>query len=138
VVREAVAQYQGEAVRALVEVEAELAETTVLGDRALLTQLAGNLIANAIRHNTAGGGTAWVRTDAPGTLTVSNTGAVVPEDEIPHLFDPFQRGNDRNAPGGSGLGLSIVDSIVRAHGGSVEARPQPDGGMLVIVAIPVP
>ncbi|GAA3545239.1 ATP-binding protein [Amycolatopsis ultiminotia] len=137
VVGEAVSQYRPEAAQAPVVVETELAETTVLGDRALLTQLAGNLVANAVRHNTSGG-TTWVRTDAPGTLTVANTGAMVTEDEIPRLLEPFHRGNGRSAAGsGSGLGLSIVDSIVRAHGGSLTVRPRPDGGMHVVVTIPV-
>ncbi|WHT20616.1 ATP-binding protein [Crossiella sp. CA-258035] len=137
VVGEAVEQYRAEAERRQVELQVRLTEATVAGDRVLLTQLVTNLVSNAIRHNLAEGGTVWVRTDAFGGLTVSNTGPKVPAKQIPQLFEPFRRGEGRTDKGeGAGLGLSIVDSITRAHGGTVKAHRRPDGGLRVKVELP--
>ncbi|MFE6610902.1 sensor histidine kinase [Amycolatopsis sp. NPDC057786] len=136
IVTRAVEQHRAEAVARGVEVRTELDSSTVLGDSALLQQLATNLITNAIRHNSPGG-TVWVGTGYDG-LVVANTGQDIAEDEIPLLFEPFRRGQARDtADGGSGLGLSIVDSIVRAHDGTVTASARPGGGLRVTVAIPL-
>ncbi|MGO1056796.1 sensor histidine kinase [Crossiella sp. CA198] len=137
VVAEAVGQYRAEAGRREIELQVRLTEATVSGDRVLLTQLVTNLVSNAIRHNLPSGGTVWVRTDVFGGLTVSNTGPKVPAGQIPQLFEPFRRGEGRTDKGeGAGLGLSIVDSITRAHGGTVKAEPRPDGGLRVKVELP--
>ena len=72
-------------------------------------------------------------------LVVENTGPVVPAYELDALFEPFRRlrkdrtGSDR----GVGLGLSIVRSVARAHGGTVTAEPRRDGGLVMRVALPV-
>ncbi|MBP2474358.1 signal transduction histidine kinase [Crossiella equi] len=138
VAAEAVEQYRAEADRRHVDVQTRLGETEVLGDKVLLTQLVTNLVSNAIRHNTEGG-TVWVRTDPFGGLVVSNTGATVPRDQVPQLFEPFRRGEGRTDKGeGAGLGLSIVDSITRAHDGAVHAEPRPGGGLRVKVSLPRP
>ncbi|NUR87143.1 MAG: sensor histidine kinase, partial [Nonomuraea sp.] len=85
-----------------------------------------------VRHNVPGG-TAEVAVDPEDGLTVSNTGPEVPESRIPELFEPFRRlAPDRTlGGGGSGLGLSIVAAIARAHGLTVTARPNPGGGLTV-------
>ncbi|HTV22118.1 MAG TPA: ATP-binding protein [Polyangiaceae bacterium] len=89
-----------------------------------LAQVCSNLINNAIEH----GGTnapidVRVRCSAGvGELTVSNQGAIIPESVLATLFEAFRRGKSvRPSSGGVGLGLYIVDQIVRAHGGSVAA-----------------
>ncbi|ONI80197.1 hypothetical protein ALI22I_43185 [Saccharothrix sp. ALI-22-I] len=109
----------------------------VLGDRVLLTQLVGNLIGNAVRHN-VDGGRLRVRLDDDG-LHVANTGPVVDPAELPALFEPFRRGPRRtgSADGGAGLGLAILTSITRAHDGEVTARARPEGGLDVRVALPM-
>ena len=67
---------------------------------------------------------------------MSNTGPVVPDYVGPALFEPCRRTRDRTAAGGSGLGLSIVAAVVRAHGGTVTARARPVGGLVVRVELP--
>jgi signal transduction histidine kinase len=111
----------------------------VAGDRVLLERLASNLIDNAVRHNVTGG---WVlastRTDAGiAELTVANGGERIPPDQVTGLFEPFRRlcGRTGNRPG-SGLGLSIVASVAKAHGGHAEARARPDGGLDVQIRLP--
>ena len=100
------------------DVEAELLQAEVTGDRVLLERMVANVIDNAVLHNTDGG---WIRLrtgEASGRayLDITNSGPFVPEVRIPSLFEPFQRGEDRtNERKGVGLGLSIVRSVVDAH-----------------------
>ncbi len=109
---------------------------TVRGNRQLLAQLVGNLVANAVTYNVPGG-TVSV-TAAGGVLTVVNTGPTVAAQHIAALFEPFRRGEGRDRMGpGAGLGLSIVRSIAEAHGGTVTAEPGPEGGLAVTVSLPV-
>ncbi|MFE0101676.1 sensor histidine kinase [Streptomyces sp. NPDC059009] len=105
---------------------------TVAGDGVLLDRLLHNLVANGVRHNVKGG-TVQVRTSAAG-VEVSNTGPDVPAETVPHLFEPFRRLHERtHARGeGAGLGLSIVAAIARAHGATVAAEPNREGGGLTV------
>ncbi|WP_066956678.1 sensor histidine kinase [Streptomyces lushanensis] len=108
----------------------------VRGNRLLLGQLVGNLLANAVTYNVPDG---TVDVEVGGTvLVVRNTGPVVARDDIPALFEPFRRGEGRDRMGrGAGLGLSIVRSIAVAHGGKVTAAPGGSGGGLeVTVTLP--
>ncbi|MFE3940555.1 sensor histidine kinase [Streptomyces sp. NPDC059118] len=119
-----------------ITVEAEARPLSVEGDPVLLDHLVRNLVANALRHNHPGG-TVWVRV-GPGGLEVANTGPVVDPATVPLLFEPFRRAQARrHAPGeGAGLGLSIVASIARAHGGEASATANPGGGLTVRVVLP--
>jgi signal transduction histidine kinase len=98
----------------------------------VLERLVQNLLRNAIAYNIAGG---EVSVECDGTrLTIGNTGPVVLAHEVPGLFEPFRRLTDRvGSAEGSGLGLSIVRSIVAAHGGTVAAEPRTGGGLTVTV-----
>jgi signal transduction histidine kinase len=118
-------------------VSVDTAPVHVLGDDVLLTQLAANLIQNAMRYNVPGG---WVevRTSTEDGLVVRNHGPVLDPDEIDTLFEPFRRGESARArsPEGAGLGLSIVRAIATAHHGTVDAVPEPGGGLRVTVTLP--
>lgn len=125
-----------------IELGGERTSMVVQGNGVLLERVALNLVQNAVRYNLREGGWVWVSTELlPGqaVLTVENTGAAVPAYEVDNLFEPFRRlrtertGSDR----GVGLGLSIVRSVARAHGGVVRAQPREEGGLLVRVVLPV-
>jgi signal transduction histidine kinase len=124
-----------EAAAAGVGLRTALRPARVHGDPVLLERLVQNLLRNAISYNAAGG---EVSVECTGTrLTVGNTGPVVLAHEVPGLFEPFRRLTDRvGSAEGSGLGLSIVRSIVTAHGGTVAAEPRPGGGLTVTVEFP--
>jgi signal transduction histidine kinase len=122
-----------------ITVEAALEPAPARGDRVLLERMVANLVENAVRHNNAGG---WIgiRTIERGdgaVLEIANTGPIVPDEQIPTLFEPFARAEQRvNASDGVGLGLSIASAIARAHNAAITARPRPGGGLEMSVTIP--
>jgi signal transduction histidine kinase len=126
-----------------VTVTAGLGAAPALGDSRLAEQLVANLADNAIRYNMAGGqveiGTG--DRDSQAFLTVSNTGPVIPPDQLGRLFQPFQRldpGRSGSGPerGGLGLGLAIVSAIAAAHGAELRAVTRAAGGLAVEVVFP--
>ncbi|MFG2698757.1 sensor histidine kinase [Kitasatospora sp. NPDC051984] len=142
VAQRALEQIRPEAGNREVELRPELAEAPAHGNGVLLERIALNLLQNAVRYNSPGGWveitTATVR-GGGGELVVSNTGPVVPGYELDHIFEPFRRlkNTDRTrSDKGVGLGLSIVRSVVRAHGGTLEATARPGGGLRIQVRIP--
>jgi len=114
-----------------------LGERLVPGDPLLLEQLIGNLVTNAIRYNAPGGWVDVVVASEP-ALTVRNTGQIVPAEAVSSLFEPFRRltADRTDHGGGVGLGLSIVRSVTTAHGGTIRARPRPEGGLIVEIDLP--
>ncbi|NUS83446.1 MAG: HAMP domain-containing histidine kinase [Streptomyces sp.] len=148
VVDHVVGQTAREAEAARITVTQETAPAPTTGDALLLERLVHNLVENGIRHNTPDGGgdsggrrvrvACRARDDGRIEVEVDNTGPAVPPYELPALFEPFRRlGTDRLVTAkGAGLGLSIVRSIARAHGGEVTARPREGGGLTVTVTLP--
>jgi signal transduction histidine kinase len=123
-----------------VEVVTSLDPAPTSGDPVLLERVAQNLVQNAIGYNTTDGWVSVVTTTRGEIveLTVSNTGPIVPSYEIPGLFEPFRRLQDRISSGhGTGLGLSIVQSVAHAHGGDVTAQARDGGGLVVTVTLPL-
>ena len=120
------------------DVEVDLLQAEVTGDRVLLERMVANVIDNAVLHNTDGG---WIRLrtgagKGRAFLDIANSGSFVPEMRIPSLFEPFQRGEDRaSGRKGAGLGLSIVRSVVQAHNASVDATSLPEGGLRVRIEL---
>jgi two-component system sensor histidine kinase VanS len=115
--------------------------TPTTGSPALLLQLTTNLVHNAIVHNQPGYGAVRVTTSArPRTavLTVENTGEKLTPELVATLAEPFRRGTERvrTDHAGVGLGLAIVTSITRAHGGTLTLTPRPTGGLRVTVRLP--
>ncbi|HEY3737506.1 MAG TPA: HAMP domain-containing sensor histidine kinase [Jatrophihabitans sp.] len=131
----------GEAEAKGITVETELETSTTIGDPGLLERLIGNMVENAIRHNTPDG---WLRittrqTNDRAWLHVSNGGAVIPQSDVDALFQPFRRGGrSRTATRGAGLGLAIVRLIVEAHRGKVQAVAPPFGGLAIRIELPRP
>jgi signal transduction histidine kinase len=146
--RRVITESQGAAIAARVDLRTHLERAPVAGDPILLERLAQNLVDNAIRYNLPERGWVNVTTevvDGEASLTVENTGLPVPADAVQELFEPFRRlaaterlADAPNAPNGrgAGLGLSIVRSVARAHGGDVNAWAREEGGLVVRVRIP--
>ena len=122
-----------------ITVDAELESAPARGDRVLLERMIANLIDNAVRHNNPGGwiGIRTIRQADGAVFKIANTGPTVPAEQIPTLFEPFARAEQRlNPSDGVGLGLSIANTIARAHDATITARPRPGGGLELSVTIP--
>lgn len=112
-----------------------LQPTPMLGDPSTLERAITNLLDNAVKFSPSDG-TITV-TLADGVLTIIDQGPGIEEADLPRLFDRFYRSDKaRNTPG-TGLGLSIVAHTAEAHGGSVKASNDPNGGAKFTFKVPV-
>ena len=117
-------------------------ELLLEGDAVRLEQVVANLLTNAARY--AGPGAqvtvqAEVQ-DERASVTVSDTGAGIAPELLPHLFEPFTQGSQglARAEGGLGIGLALVRSIVEMHGGTVTAHSEgPGRGSQFTVGLPM-
>ena len=123
-----------------VDVAPEASEVT--GDAGRLEQALQNLASNAIRHM-PDGGSLTLRADKSADdvrIVVQDTGPGIAPEHLPHIFDRFYKADaaraGTNVPSGSGLGLSIVQAIVRRHGGAVRAANAPEGGAIFEIMLP--
>ncbi|MBW8794168.1 MAG: HAMP domain-containing histidine kinase [Streptomyces sp.] len=142
VASQAVDQVHAEAEAKGVTIRGARKPAVVQGNGVLLERIALNLLQNAVRYNVPEDGWVEVNTEiqhGQAVLYVANTGPVVPAYEIDNLFEPFRRlrtertGSDK----GVGLGLSIVRSVARAHGGHIVAQPREGGGLVMRVTLPI-
>jgi signal transduction histidine kinase len=137
----AVTAEQAEITQRGLTVESQLLPATVMGNEVLLALMVTNVIDNAVRHNVEGG-LVHISNDFDGVvarLVVENGGEVLDESEVQLLGEPFHRiGAERLATGhGAGLGLSIVSAIAAAHGGALQLTARPEGGLRVVIELPV-
>lgn len=113
-----------------------------IGDRQRLGQVATNLIANALRHTSAGGTvtiSAFTSPEGDATLEVRDDGEGITGDHLRHVFERFYRGDPARSShdGGSGIGLTICQAIVDAHGGDITATSDGKGlGASFLVTLP--
>jgi two-component system OmpR family sensor kinase len=127
VAREAVRRHEAAAREFGVALTAEAEETWVDADADRLLQVAANLVENALRETPAGGAVT-VRAE-PDRLLVTDTGAGIAPDDVPHAFERFYLYDKANKdrPVGSGLGLAIVKQLVTAMGGDVTVQSGQSG-----------
>jgi len=124
------------------EVETTLSseELTAMGDPDALRQAVQNLVANAVKHS---GETPRVSVEAKKAasgrrrdvmITVRDSGAGIPKDDMAHIFEPFYRGRQAidDQIQGSGLGLTLVKEIIEAHGGRVTVKSDDAGSAFTV------
>jgi PAS domain S-box-containing protein len=128
-----------DAARCPVDLTAPDPQTLVCrGDRSRLDQVVTNLLSNAMKF--AAGKPIALRLRREGeqcVLEVEDRGAGIPPERLPYVFDRFERAVTTRQFGGLGIGLYLVDRIVRAHGGAVEARSEPGAGAAFTVRLPL-
>jgi signal transduction histidine kinase len=111
------------------------------GDAPMLRRAVENLLDNALRHTPPKGKIEvnWQLADEVVTFTIADTGPGITDQDLPHVFDPFYRGDDSRNPekGGTGFGLTIARRILRIHGGDLTAHnASPSGGAVFTGWIP--
>lgn len=133
---------------ARLEVEVPADALLVRGDRGALKAVADNLLSNALRYGTPGGGMVqisvrrvevrlpWTRKTVPRVrLEVRDEGPGIRARDRKRVFEPFYQTSDKHS-GGIGLGLSLVDRIAAAHGGTARVAPTRGRGTTVQVDLP--
>ena len=110
-------------------------------DRTRIAQVVGNLLENAITHTPQGGRvTVSAEVTAAGwaRVTVADTGAGIPPDDLPQVFERFYRADPSRtrSTGGAGLGLTIARQLVEAHGGAIHVESEPGKGSRFVFELP--
>jgi signal transduction histidine kinase len=116
----------------------ELSASPVLADPHWLHQVITNLLTNALKFTPAGG-RVTISTRSNGTqavLRVTDTGAGIPADDLPRIFDRFFRGQRAAQISGSGIGLAIAAELVQAHGGRLTAASEVGHGTQMTLSLP--
>lgn len=140
-VSETAASFRARADAAGVEVAPDLPADLPLAevDPTRIREVLSNLIANALRYTPRGGHVRVSgRTDEDGrgvVLSVADTGAGIPPEALPHVFDRFYKSSDS---GGTGLGLAIAKNLVEAHGGTITAESAGVPGQGTTLAVRLP
>jgi heavy metal sensor kinase len=126
-----------------IEVRLDGSDISIRGDREGLTEVFTNIVENALKYNKDGGRVDIHLASGDGggaggaVVTVKDTGIGIPGEKIDKIFDRFYRvDSSRELTVGSGLGLSIVRTIVEAHGGTIEVESAPDKGSTFRVRLP--
>ena len=120
---------------------AQADDAAVTGDRELLEYAIYNLLTNAVKYSPAGS-TVTVKSERAGDqlrLSVADQGMGMDAAEVKHIFDKFYRTKRAEAAGieGTGIGLSIVQEIIRHHGGRIDVASQPGHGSCFTLILPV-
>ncbi len=106
-----------------------------------LKQVFYNLIDNAIRHTREGGKIeiGWGKKHASVEIWVADDGEGIPPTDLPHIFEPFYRGDRSRSRrrGGAGLGLSLAKGIVEAHGGTISVESSLGKGTCFRIRLPI-
>jgi two-component system sensor histidine kinase BaeS len=121
-----------------VRVEAPAA-VVVVGDRERLHQVVGNLLQNCVQHCRPGDAVTVTVRAAGGRaeLVVADSGPGIERADLPHVFERFWRGPGQEGTSGSGLGLSVVRSLVHAQQGQVAVDSDGRSGTTVTVSLPL-
>ena len=111
----------------------------VRADRARLEQVLVNLIHNAVKFTKPGGEVVLSAETAEGEVRfgVKDTGAGIPADDVPRIFERFYRVDKSRSGSGTGLGLSIARHIVEAHGGKIWAESEEGQGSRFYFTVPI-
>jgi signal transduction histidine kinase len=113
----------------------------VYWDEDRINEVLGNLLSNAFKFTPHGGSVtlALEPVDHGVKMQVRDTGAGIPPQQLPRIFDKFyQADNQRSAHGvGTGLGLAIAKQIVDAHGGTISCESTPGKGTTFTITLPI-
>lgn len=135
-------KHQPEAARKSVSlsVGGDRSQPLAYGDLGMTERVLDNLITNAIAYTPEGGQVSLTMQSDQTALTVrvSDNGPGIPDDDLPHIFDAFYRGDTRNVGSHAGLGLAIADRIMALQGGGIEVWNNPDGpGATFAITLPL-
>jgi signal transduction histidine kinase len=124
-----------------VKLKHALEPVMIRGDALKLGQVIINLLNNAIHHNPEGTeiSLSVQQSDSHATIKVKDTGAGIPPEALPHIFDRFYRVDKSRArgKGNSGLGLAISKAIIDVHDGTIRAESEVGKGTEFVIVLPL-
>ena len=122
-------------------VRREALPEAVVWDPERINEVTGNLLSNAFKFTQAGGSVELTASSAHNSvvITVRDTGAGIPEQQLPHVFEKFYQADNQRAAStkGTGLGLAIAKEIVEAHGGRIHCESIVGAGTTFTLSLPV-
>lgn len=133
-----VRSFEGEAKQKNIEFQFHEKECNVLADKDKISQVFVNLISNAVKYTDSGTISINLEeTDEKLTIKIKDTGIGISQEDAPHIFEYLYRADESRArkTGGSGIGLSIVRSIVSAHGGKINVSSSLGSGTEFIIEL---
>lgn len=117
-------------------------EIAIDGSAELLHRALENVVRNAVKYSAEGSRVdVSIQSEPQGEsvrIEVSDCGPGIAQQDLGSVFEPFFRGANANGSGGFGLGLAIARRAVEAHGGSIVARNRREGGLTVVISLPLP
>jgi signal transduction histidine kinase len=138
VAREAAAALTSRFEAASIRLLTDMTPVMVPGDRARLHQIVTNLLTNVIKFAPAGSTAHLVVSGSgpTGLITLADSGPGMSAEELSHVFDRFWRGSAATGVAGSGIGLAVVQELVKAHRGTIEAHSASGRGTTFVISLP--
>ncbi len=140
VIEQVVSTFEAESMNKKLTIEIKGPNTQLLADHSRMKQVIVNLLSNAIKYSNEGCRITFEMLDRRTTsgFVIHDNGIGIPKEELPYIFERFYRADkSRNrTTGGSGIGLTIVKSIIQAHGGSVSVESELGKGSTFTVLLP--
>ncbi|MDF2908844.1 MAG: integral rane sensor signal transduction histidine kinase [Herbinix sp.] len=140
VIEQVVSTFEAESMNKKLSIQIKGPNTLLLADHSRMKQVIVNLLSNAIKYSKEGCSITFEMFEHNDTcgFSVHDNGIGIPKDELPYIFERFYRADkSRNrTTGGSGIGLTIVKSIIQAHGGEVSVESELGKGSTFTVSLP--
>ena len=121
-----------------VSIERRLTGVQIMADQGRLHEVITNLLTNALKFTPAGGSVVLESGSCglQAVLSVSDSGVGIQPDDLPHIFERFFRGQHAAGIAGSGIGLTVVAELVRAHDGRLDVISTPGQGTKITITLP--
>jgi len=129
-------QFRSLAAEKGISINLNLTENTITADYDRLKQVFVNILSNAVKYTDSGSITVSLRKteNARCEIEITDTGIGIPKNDLPHIFERFYRSDKSRSrsTGGAGIGLTIADAIIRAHGGTITAKSGETGTTFIV------
>jgi signal transduction histidine kinase len=141
VIEQVVSTFEAESMNKKLTIEITGPKVELIADHSRMKQVIVNLLSNAIKYSKEGCSITFelFQHNNNSGFAIHDNGIGIPQEELPFIFERFYRADkSRNrTTGGSGIGLTIVKSIIQAHGGSITAESEFGKGSTLTVSLPV-
>jgi len=140
VIQDIVLNFENEFRKKNVTLSTDTQEQNLIADKDMMAQILTNLISNALKYTPAGGRVTISTSDIDDNVQIvlQDTGIGISQEDLPYIFERFYRADQSRSriTGGSGIGLTIVKSLIEAHHGNISVHSEPGVGSQFIILLP--